>query len=301
MARAQGNGTTAGVLLETPATARALALGGAYAAVVGDEGSVFVNPAGMAPVRRMALGGSFEEDFLGSRLTTAAAVLRVGRLHFGFGAMLLEMGGDTVFVEDPGAPGTGIPAGGLINAYNFLGVGAVAYRRGMISLGASGKFLRERIDGGGPSPYTATGVTGDLGIAFAVFDLMALAFVVQNVAGTLTTDGAGTTELPRTPRVGFTINFVDPQGTMRLMTTADWITPPGGNSLWAVGLEGGVVAGTVGLVGRAGISLGRQTASRDPLAWGAGIVVRGLRLDYAHQGWGAAGGASHRIAFRWIP
>ena len=47
---AQGNGTTAGALLELPASARQMAFQGAYAAVVGDEGSVFVNPAGMAPV-----------------------------------------------------------------------------------------------------------------------------------------------------------------------------------------------------------------------------------------------------------
>ncbi len=299
---AQGGGARAGVLLETPGTARALALGGAYAAVVGDEGSVFVNPAGMAPVRRLAIGGSFEEDFLGARLTSAAGVLRVGRFDIGFGAMLLDFGGDSVVVPDPATGGVfGTTAGGTITAYNLLGIGAVAYRRGMISLGASAKVLRERIDDGTTTDYSANGVTGDLGLAIAVFDLMAFGAVVQNVAGTLTTSGTATSALPRTTRLGFTINFIDPQGTMRLMTTADWIAPPGGDSHWAVGLEGGVSAGTVGFVARAGFAFGRSATDRTTTSYGGGIVVRGLRVDYGYQGWGATGAASHRIGLRWIP
>lgn len=290
---AQGGGTTAGLLLEIPATARALALGGAYAAVVGDEGSIFVNPAGMAPIRRFALGASFEEDFLGARLTTAAGAMRVGRFTIGFGGILYDFGGDSAIVG-------GQASGATITAYNALGVGAIAYRRGMISLGASTKFLRERI-GEGPNAYTATGVTGDLGAAVAVFDLMAFGFVMQNLAGSLTTSGAAPTSLPRTARVGLTMNFIDPQGTMRLMTTADWVRPPGGDSHWAVGLEGGLVAAGFGVVGRMGVALGRPDADREQLSYGGGIVVRGLKLDYGFQPYGMLGGGSHRVGVRWTP
>lgn len=85
------------------------------------------------------------------------------------------------------------------------------------------------------------------------------------------------------------------------MTTADWIAPPGGDSWWAVGLEGGVSSGTMGLVGRAGFALGRPHSDRATMSWGGGIVVRGLRVDYAFQGWGVTGAESHRFGLRWIP
>jgi len=300
--QAQGVGRTAGLLLETPGTARTLGLGGAYAAVVGDAGSIFVNPAGMAPISHIALEGSFEEDFLGSRLTTAAAALRVGRFHVGFGAMLLEFGGDSVIVPDPATGGqTGMATGATITAYNLMGVGALAYRRGMFSLGMSTKFLRERIADGSSTPYTATGLTGDVGFAIAVFDLMALGIVSQNVVGTLTRTGNATGDFPRTTRVGLTMNFIDPQGTLRLMTTADWIHPPGGNSWWALGLEGGVVVAHVGVVGRLGMAMGRADTDRGPITLGGGLQFHGLRLDYGYQGWDVTGAASHRFGVRWIP
>ena len=59
---AQGTGATGGILLEFPATARAMGLGGAYTAIVGDAGSVFANPAGMATIRRVASGVSWERS-----------------------------------------------------------------------------------------------------------------------------------------------------------------------------------------------------------------------------------------------
>jgi hypothetical protein len=295
---AQGGGGS-GAILEIPATARALGLGNAYVAVVGDEGSVFVNPAGMAPVRRIVIGGSFEEDFLGARYTSAAGVMRVGRFDVGLGAALLQFGGDSVVV--PAAPGSdfGTPTGATIEAFSFLGVGALAYRRGMISLGASGKFLRQSISDGGGEPVSSNGVTGDAGFAIAVFDIMALGMVVQNVAGSMTGAG-GSRRLPRTTRAGLTINFVDPQGTLRLMTTTDWISPPGGDSHWVVALEGGAIHGGVGVVGRAGVAMGRARTDRQPISFGAGLVFPALRLDWGYQGWGATGESSHRFGLRWI-
>ena len=70
---AQGNGSTAGVLLELPGTSRQMAFQGAYAAVVGDEGSIFVNPAGMAPIHRTAMGINYERSAFGTTFSSAAA------------------------------------------------------------------------------------------------------------------------------------------------------------------------------------------------------------------------------------
>lgn len=298
---AQGNGTTAGILLELPATSRQMAFQGAYAAVVGDEGSIFVNPAGMAPIRHTALGMSYERGIFGSTLSSGAAALRVGRFDVGVGVMYLDFGGDSVIVPDPAFGGDrGTVSGQVITAYNALVVGALAYRHGMISVGGSMKYLREQI-GGGASSYAAQGLTGDLGLAIAVFDIMALGATVQNVAGSLSTSSGASTPMPRTVRLGFTLNFIDPQGTARFMTTMDWIHPPGGDSYAAFGFEGGVVAGGLGIVGRAGVAAGRAPGDRKPFSVGGGLVVKSVRVDYAWQGYATLGEGSHRFGVRWVP
>ena len=302
---AQGIGTTAGILLELPATPRAMALGGAYAAVVGDEGSVFVNPAGLAPIRRLAFGVSRESAFFGSTLTTAAGAMRFGRLDLGLGLVYLDMGSDSVVVPDPAFGGDrGLATGALISAYHVLAVGSLAYRRGLLSVGTSVKYLREHIGDKGTAlvapagDWTASGVAVDLGIAAALFDIAALGFVVQNIGGDLRTTGGAPTPLPRTSRLGFTLNFIDPEGTSRLMATTDWVSPPGGDSYWVLGLEGGVVSRGVGVVGRAGLTAGRAASDRQNVSYGGGLVFHSIRVDYAYQGYDVTGIASHRVGVR---
>lgn len=297
--RAQG-GITAGTLLDVPATPRALALQ-AYASVVGDEGSIFVNPAGMAPIRHLSLGLSYQQGLFGTRLSTAALAIRLGKsFDVGFGAMYLDLGGDSVVVQDP-TPGstTGTTTGEVISAWNGLAVGALAYRRGMISIGASVKVLHEQIGGFAPS-YSRSTVAGDLGFAIAVFDIMSIGGVVQNLGGGARSTTGATEPLPRTWRMGFTLNFIDPQGTARLMATTDWVKPPGGDSYWAFGFETGVVAGGIGLLGRVGLATGRAATDRRFYSLGAGLLVKSLRVDYAWQPY-ATLGSDQRLGVRWIP
>jgi hypothetical protein len=296
---AQG-GETAGLLLGIPATARAVGLGGAYAAVVGDEGSVFVNPAGLAPIRRLAVGASWERPVVGASLTSGAAALRVGRFDLGLGLLYLDFGTDSVFVPDPLSGGdVGTATGETVTAFHALAVGAVAYRRGMLSVGGSVKYLREYIGAGDSSAYSASGVGGDVGFAIAVFDIAALGAVVQNLGGDLRTSTGTPAPLPRTTRLGFTLNFIDPQGTLRLMATTDWVSPRSGESYWAFGFEGGAASGGMGLVGRVGLAAGREASDRSNVTWGGGVQVRGLRLDYAFQAFEALGEGAHRFGVRW--
>jgi hypothetical protein len=298
---AQGNGTTGGVLLELAATPRQVAFQGAYSAVVGDEGSVFVNPAGMAPIRRLALGISQERGLFGTTLSTGAAALRVGRFDLGLGVMYMDLGGDSVVVPDPAFGGDrGMTNGNVITAWNGLAVGALAYRRGMISIGASVKYLQETIgDGSAQSPSGTSGVTGDVGAAIALFDIMAIGFTMQNLTGRISSAGVPL-PLPRTSRFGLALNIVDPQGTTRLLVTSDLINPPGGNSWWAFGVEGGIVSGGVGLLGRAGLAAGRGPSARKPWSLGGEIVVKGIRLEYAYQGYDVLATGSHRFGLRWV-
>ena len=73
-------------------------------------------------------------------------------------------------------------------------------------------------------------------MALAVFDLMAFGVAVRNLGGDY-----GDAHLPRHTAVGLTLNYTDPQGTFRLLTTGEvqW----GEGTSWILGAEGGIVVG----------------------------------------------------------
>ncbi len=301
---AQSTGTTAGALLDVPATARALGLGGAYTAVVGDAGNIFVNPAGLAAIGHAALGVSYERYLLDSYLVSGGVAIRSGRFDVGVGVEMLNFGSDTVYRPDPlfgGTRGIADPGGAMVGAYNAVAVGAAALRLGMFSLGGSVKYLKEHMSIPDTTLYDASGLGFDVGGALAFFDIAAFGFVVQNLGPDLKTNTGTAAPLPRTVRAGFSLNLVDPQYTPRLMVVGDWVSPRGGKSYWIFGLEGGVVAGGVGLLGRAGIATGRAPSDRKALAFGGGLVFHNLRLDYAYQGFGQLGTATQRFGLMWLP
>ena len=303
-ALAQSTGTTAGALLSIPATARALGLGGAYTAVVGDEGDIFVNPAGLAGIRHAALGLSYEKYLFDAYLVTAGAALRSGNFDLGLGVEMLNFGQDTVYRPDPAFGGTrGIadPNGAMVGAYNAAAVGAAAWRLGFFSLGASAKYLKEHMSIPDTTLYDASGVGFDVGGAFAFFDIAAFGVAVQNLGPDLKTSTGTAAPLPRTVRAGFSLNIFDPQGTTRLLVVGDWVSPRGSTAYWVFGVEGGIVADGVGLLGRAGIATGRAPSDRKALALGGGLVFRNLRLDYAYQGFSSLGTATQRFGIRWLP
>ena len=290
----------AGALLETPPTARSISLGGAYGAVFGDEGSVFVNPAGLAPIRHAAIGFSGEARRDRARLGTAAGALRLGRLTFGFGAMYLEHNSDSIPVPDSTLfGGSGAAVGSGTSGYNALGVAALAYRRGMFSVGVSAKGLREYVSDGSPDAYAVNGVTGTVGAGMAFFDIAAFGFAIENLTGTLSGNGRSYS-LPRTLRGGFTINFVDPQGTARILTTIDWVRPPRGDAYWVLAGETGLVLRGIGLLGRAGVATGRSGSALSDASFGGGLVLHSVRIDYASQGYRGDPRRSHRFGVRWV-
>jgi hypothetical protein len=226
--------------------------------------------------------------------------MRIGRFTLGGGFALLDFGGDSVIVPDPLDPDAGMATGATITAYQAMAVGALAYRRGMMSAGINVKALREHISGGMPDRYTAHGVTGDFGFAIAVFDIMALGFTRENVAGRMRGNDGEALELPGATRIGFTLNFVDPQGTARLMTTSDYVAPPGGDSYFAFGVEGGMITREIGVTGRLGFPLGRADSDRAGLVYGGTLQIRFFRLDWSYQPYDALGTASHRFGARWM-
>src|SRR6266571_4744458 len=77
-----------------PGSTRSAGLGGAGAALVGDAGALFSNPAAIATVRRLAFEGSYEQYLGGTTFGAGAMALRVGRFDWGVGAQAL---GDASF------------------------------------------------------------------------------------------------------------------------------------------------------------------------------------------------------------
>jgi hypothetical protein len=301
---AQATGTTSGAILVIPATARAVGLGGAFTAVVGDEGNIFVNPAGLAAIRHAALGMSYERYLFDAYLVSGGAAFRAGHFDLGVGVHVLNYGQDTVFRPDPafgGERGLADPGGAMVGAYNAVAVGAAAYRFGMFSLGGSVKYLKEHLSIPDTTLYDASGMGFDLGGALAVFDIAAFGVVVQNLGRDLKTTTGTPAPLPRTVRAGFMLNVKDPLGTTRLMVVGDWVSPRAAKAYWIFGVEGGVISGGVGLLGRAGIATGRAPTDQKSLAFGAGLVFHNLRLDYGYQGFSTMGGATQRFGLQWLP
>lgn len=270
------SGQTAGVLAGLPGSARSVGLGGAGAAIVGDAGAIFANPAALATVHRIAWEASYESYSSGSTLSTGAMALRVGQFDWGAGAAAL---------------------GPSYSSADLLGVTGFVFRTGLVAIGTSVKYDRETAPGGGAR---IDAWAGDAGLAIAVFDIMALGVSVQNLGGDL---GAGL-HLPRRTRAGFTLNYVDPQGSYRLLTTVEGQWPSGpaaqGSPFLVLGVEGGAVTHGLGLVGRVGYAGHSVATTASPFTAGGSLEVGRLHLDYAYRADDALGGR-HRVGLRWTP
>src|SRR6267142_2738655 len=262
------------VLALTPGSARAAGMGGAGAAIVGDAGAIFANPAGLATVHHLAIEGSYESYPSGATLSTGALALRVGRFTWGAGAAAL---------------------GPSYTSADLLGASSLVLRSGMVALGATAKYARETLGGARVDAWA-----GDVGLAIAIFDLAALGVSVQNIGGDFG-QAAGGVHLPRRTRAGFTLNYVDPQGTLRLLTTVEGQWPVGGSAFVILGLESGVVTRSMGVLGRVGYVGHSGVTTASPFTAGGSLELGGgrLHLDYAYRADDALG-ARHRMGLRWM-
>jgi hypothetical protein len=290
--RAQGSGE-GNVVASLPGSTRSAALGGAGVALIGDAGALFSNPAGIAAVHRLALEGSFEPYLAGTTYSAGAFALRTGRVTWGVGAQVLDYGSEPIVVPDPTTGGRrGSATGGTFTAADMLGLGTIAYRRGLLAAGVTAKYARQQI-----GAWSADAWAGDAGVAIAIFDILAFGVSVQNLGG----DFGNGAHLPHRTRAGFTMNYVDPLGTLRLRTTVEGQWETGVSALLATGVEGGIVARGVGFVGRLGYATHPPTADASRWSLGGGIELRHLHLDYAYQSFALLGGGVHRVGIRWAP
>ena len=254
---------------------------------------MFANPAGIAAIHHLAVEGSYEPYLAGTAYTAAAAALRTGHVAWGIGAQALDYGSESVVVPDPATGGRrGIATGGTFSSTDVLAMSTLVYRRGLIAAGVAAKYARQQIGG-----WSADAWAGDAGLAVAVFDIVALGLSVQNIGGDF---GSGA-RLPHRTRAGFTMNYVDPEGTYRLLTTLEGQWLAGHPAELVAGLEGGVVTGGVGLVGRLGYVTRSPTSAASRWTVGGGVELHRLHLDYAYQILALLGGGTHRLGIRWAP
>lgn len=267
------------VILGFPSSVQAAGLAGAGVALPGYAGALFVNPAGLAPIRVLSVEAGFSRTPDRSTYAMAAAASRLGRFNLGFGARYLRFP-ETSPTYD-----------------NTSWAGALVYRRGSIAFGASGKYLSV---GERDGPITRS-MTADLAVQVAFFDIAALALSFQNF-GQVRISGDGML-LPDALHLGFSLNLLDTYSNGRLLATIESVWTEQDHGRTVVGLEAGAAVGGVGLVARVGS--GRQPGLTGGLlsntTVGAGILLGRARIDYAYQKRSALGRDVHLAGIRWTP
>ncbi|NOT10053.1 MAG: hypothetical protein HOP28_17810 [Gemmatimonadales bacterium] len=267
------------VILGFPSSVQAAGLAGAGVALPGYAGALFVNPAGIAPIRVLSVEAGFARTTDRSTYAMAAAAGRLGTFNLGFGARYLRFPAQSTVLD------------------NLTWAGAVVYRLGGIAFGSSVKYVSvEARDG----PVTRS-LTSDLAVQVAFFDIAALALSARNL-GEVRVTGGGLT-LPEALHFGFSLNLLDTYSNGRLLATVESVWSESDRGRTVVGLEAGAVVSGLGLVGRVGS--GRQPGLAGGLlsntTFGASVLLGRARLDYAFQHRSALGRNVHLAGVRWTP
>ncbi len=262
------------LILTLPVSVRSAGLGGAGVGLSGDASAVFLNPAGLATIRNIAVEAAAQRYPDGSLEGMAAGAFRFFQLDVGGGVHYLELS-DTSSV-----------------ASNLEWTGAAVYRYGLIAVGSGLRYLSMRDSTG----EVRRAATVDAGLGIHVFDLMTLAFAVRSLADWRV---AGTPMfLPTRKTASFTFNFVDPQETARLLATVDVAWQEQSARRTVVGVEAGAVFGSLGVVGRVGYGAAPEGAGQKETSLGAGVVLSRVNLDYAWQRRTRLGRDVHRLGIR---
>lgn len=262
------------LILSLPVSVRAAGLGGGGVALAGDASATFLNPAGLATIRNIAIEGAAQRYPDGTLEGMAAGAFRLLQFNLGGGIHYIRFN-DSAAVKD-----------------NLQWTASGVYRFGLIALGSSLKYVSMEDS----SDATRRSATVDVGLGIHVFDIMTLAFAAQNI-GSWQVNG-GPMQLPVTKRAGLMFNFVDPQYTARLLTTLDVIWTARAARRTIVGVEGGAVLGKVGLVGRLGYGAQPQGSGQKNFSFGGSLVLTRFNVDYAWQKRSTLGGHIHRLGLR---
>ena len=286
-ARAQ-SGAHGPLVLELPASTRALALGGAFHTVGNDSDAIFHNPA--------LIGGN---GVVGASMQRFGAASLAGTVSgaAGWSSANVAVGVQTLAYGAPGG-GAGVLAHDARSLFASGGVGAsevaisVGYAREVkgVRAGVTGKLVDQRLGG----HHDATGAV-DVGVAIGSGPAR-LGLAVQNLGPGLT---LGETQVPLPVRVtaggstpAIPVGPLDLGWSAAASREADGTVVPGAGmevAYWPV--RGRTFTARVG-VRRAPEGFGR------PVTFGGAFNGDRIAIDYAYQGY-EGGEAAHRIGVSW--
>jgi hypothetical protein len=292
-ALAQG-GRTSAIVLELPASARALALGGAYVAAGADDAALFYNPSQLATVEGRAASMSVQPYIEGSTLGALSAAFQLGPGTVGVGVQVLSYGSADEYVcdETTGCE-RGEPTGRTVSANDVAASVGYGMTWRTVRLGATAKYVRQSLaDASGGVPAL------DVGAAIDVWRGATIGVSVQNVGPDLETAGSSA-PLPRFLRLGASLPWrgvgpFDVLGTVEVAQHREGdVLPLGGAEVTWTSANGLAFSARVGALAHS------ENAATSRVSFGGGVRARHFALDYAYQSFDALALTTHRFGLRW--
>ncbi len=283
------------IILELPASTRALALGNSFALGFQDSDAVFFQPGLLN--RAQGLSGSVQRYGSSSTLATFSAgrawlsggvVLGIQHLSYGADAPARTLGSD--LLKLPADIGS-LRENGNVGASEL--VVSAGYGRTVkgIRMGLVGKFIEERF---GPLKSATSAI--DFGAA-ASPGPVTVGFAVQNLGPAMTIGGQ---DIPLPLRFALVASTDRaPVGPLALSASSAVVYSVDGDVTPSVGLEVAYwpVTGRT-FVGRLGYRHLPGEQSGSPVTFGGAFMGDDIILDYAYEGFDS-GSPSHRFTVGW--
>jgi len=290
---AGGPGTTAAQFLKIEPSARPMAMGGAYSAVVEDSNAVFFNPAGLAGIEQREMAGTYLRYFQAINYGSLSGAMKF-KENSAVGLGIKYLG--VTDIERRGTADTSDPTGtASVDTFGAMDTAlAVSYavRNPFPSVlenldaGANLKFTYQTID-----EESAFSAMADLGALYPVNEKVKIALVVQNI--------------------GMNVKFKDESDPLPVNIKAGGAYKPIDSLTIAADLNEYIIDeilyASIGaeywikeiVALRGGYKYGYDTDSLGSsvgLSGGVGFRYSGLGLDYAFAPFGELGD-THRVSF----
>lgn len=293
IALAQG-GRTGAIVLELPASTRALALGGAYVTAGADDAALFYNASQLATVEGRAASMSVQPYIEGSTLGALSAAFQLGPGTVGIGVQVLSYGSADEYVcDDTTGCDRGEATGRTVSANDVAASVGYGMTWRMVRLGAAAKYVRQSLaDASGGAPAL------DVGAAIDVWRGATVGVSIQNIGPDIKTAGSSA-PLPRFLRLGASLPWrgigpFDVLGTVEVAQHSEGdVLPLGGAEVTWTSANGLAFSARVGALAQS------DGAATSPVSFGGGVRARHFALDYAYQSFDALALTTHRFGLRW--